>query len=216
MSIEVHMADITLLEVDCIVNAANHTLSGGGGVDGAIHRAAGPGLRHECLQLPQLRPGIRCATGEVQVTGGHGLGIRHVFHTVGPLWRDGRHDEQALLANCYWNCLKQAERLQLHSIAFPAISCGAYGFPVHLACRIAATETVAWQKAHCHPLRILLVAANNVTAQAFQQSLASLGCPGSIIDQGHFSPNPGRRRGGDMHSPATHAFPLQPLRLAAP
>ncbi len=103
MKIEVWQGDITTLAVDAIVNAANETLLGGGGVDGAIHRAAGPALLAECEQLPELRPGVRCPTGEVRATGAHALPARHVLHTVGPVWHDGQRDEPALLANCYWN-----------------------------------------------------------------------------------------------------------------
>ena len=193
MSIEIHIADITLLDVDAVVNAANPGLLGGGGVDGAIHRVAGPGLRAECAALPELRSGVRCATGDVQVTGGHRLQARYVLHTVGPVWRGGEHDEPALLANCYWNCLQQAERLALRSIAFPAISCGAFGFPVHLACRIAVAETVAWHKAHRHPMTILLVAANTATAQAYQQALSSLGTQAGVQDHAHPAPRSPRR-----------------------
>lgn len=173
MSIEVWQGDITELAVDAIVNAANETLLGGGGVDGAIHRAAGPGLLAECQQLPELRPGVRCPTGEVRATGAHALPARHVFHTVGPVWRDGRHDEAALLANCYWQSLRLAEQMGLESIAFPAISCGVYGYPLHQAAAIAVTETVTWQKSHTRPLRIILVAYNAAAFKIYQQALAS-------------------------------------------
>lgn len=127
MKIEVWQGDITTLAVDAIVNAANETLLGGGGVDGAIHRAAGPALLAECEQLPELRPGVRCPTGEVRATDAYALPARHVLHTVGPVWHDGQRDEPALLANCYWKSLQLAESLGVKSIAFPAISCGVYG-----------------------------------------------------------------------------------------
>ncbi|WP_449467567.1 O-acetyl-ADP-ribose deacetylase [Stenotrophomonas humi] len=175
MSIEVWQGDITQLAVDAIVNAANETLLGGGGVDGAIHRAAGPGLLAECEQLAELRPGVRCPTGEVRATAGHALRARHVFHTVGPVWRDGRHDEAALLANCYWQSLRLAEHMGLESIAFPAISCGVYGYPLHQAAHIAVTETVTWQKSHARPLRIILVAYNPAAFKIYQQALADAG-----------------------------------------
>jgi O-acetyl-ADP-ribose deacetylase (regulator of RNase III) len=175
MKIEVWQGDITTLDVDVIVNAANPTLLGGGGVDGAIHRAAGPGLQVECRQLPELRPGIRCATGDVQATGAHALSARHVFHTVGPVWKDGQRDEAALLANCYWRSLRLAEEMGLGSIAFPAISCGVYGYPMQQAARIAATETITWQKSHASPKRIVLVAYNTATAQAYRQALLDMG-----------------------------------------
>ncbi|WP_305806161.1 O-acetyl-ADP-ribose deacetylase [Stenotrophomonas sp. YIM B06876] len=175
MKIEVWQGDITELAVDAIVNAANETLLGGGGVDGVIHRAAGPGLLEECRRLPLLRPGVRCPIGEVRATGGHHLPARHVFHTVGPVWRDGLHDEPARLANCYWQSLRLAAQMELHSIAFPAISCGVYGYPLQQAARVAATETVTWQKSHPAPRRIILVAYNAATAQAYRQALAHLG-----------------------------------------
>ena len=175
MNIEVWQGDITELAVDAIVNAANETLLGSGGVDAAIHRAAGPALLAECQRLPELRPGVRCPTGEVRATGGHALRARHVFHTVGPMWRDGRHDEAALLANCYWQSLRLAEQMALDSIAFPAISCGVYGFPLHQAANIAVTETTTWQKSHARPLRIVLVAYNAAAFKVYQQALTSTG-----------------------------------------
>jgi O-acetyl-ADP-ribose deacetylase (regulator of RNase III) len=127
--------DITLLQVDGIVNAANRSLLGGGGVDGAIHRAAGPRLLEECRSLRG------CATGEAKVTGGYGLAARWVIHTVGPVWRGGGHAEDELLARCYRSCFTLAERHAMRSIGFPAISTGAYGFPLERATLIALTET---------------------------------------------------------------------------
>ena len=177
MKIEVWQGDITTLAVDAIVNAANESLLGGGGVDGAIHRAAGPRLLAECEALPQIRPGMRCPTGEVRATAAYDLPARHVFHTVGPVWQDGQRDEPALLANCYWKSLQLAEKLGLHSIAFPAISCGVYGYPLHQAAQVAATETVAWQRSHREPQRIILVAYNAATFKAYQSALTALGQP---------------------------------------
>lgn len=140
--IEIVPGDITQLEVDAIVNAANQAMLGGGGVDGAIHRAAGPGLLEECRATPEAHPGVRCPTGEARITGGHELPARFVIHTVGPIWRGGRRGEGELLASCYRESLRLAVEAGARSIAFPAISCGAYGYPVAEAAAVAL-ETVA-------------------------------------------------------------------------
>jgi O-acetyl-ADP-ribose deacetylase (regulator of RNase III) len=135
--IEIVKADITTLAVDAIVNAANSSLLGGGGVDGAIHRAAGPELIAECRLLGG------CKTGHAKLTRGHRLPARFIFHTVGPVWNGGGHNEHELLASCYRNCFCLAREHELHTLAFPAISCGIYRFPVDKAAEIAVRETVA-------------------------------------------------------------------------
>jgi O-acetyl-ADP-ribose deacetylase (regulator of RNase III) len=128
--IEIMQGDITKLDVDAIVNAANRSLLGGGGVDGAIHRAAGPNLLEECMQLGG------CNTGEAKITKGYNLKARHIIHTVGPVY-SGKAEDGRLLAQCYFNSLRLASQNNLKSIAFPAISCGVYGYPIKDACKIA-------------------------------------------------------------------------------
>lgn len=156
--IEVVRGDITQLDVDAIVNAANETLLGGGGVDGAIHRAAGPELLEVCRALPEIRPGVRCPTGEARITPGFRLRARYVIHTVGPIWRGGAHGEARLLAAAYRNSLLLAQEYGLKSVAYPAISAGVYGYPLEAAASIAVNEIVATFAKAPTVARVLLVA----------------------------------------------------------
>ncbi|MDX2465505.1 MAG: O-acetyl-ADP-ribose deacetylase [Porticoccus sp.] len=137
MNIEILQADITKLKVDAIVNAANNTLCGGGGVDGAIHRAAGEELLAECRTLKG------CSTGRAKITKGYYLPATYVIHTVGPVWSGGHENEEELLASCYRESIKIANEHNVKTLAFPAISCGAYRFPIERACEIAMNEVIA-------------------------------------------------------------------------
>jgi O-acetyl-ADP-ribose deacetylase len=171
MRIEVVLDDITTLDVDAIVNAANETLLGGGGVDGAIHRAAGPGLLAECRALAEVRAGVRCPTGEARITGGHALPARHVIHTVGPVWHGGTDGEARQLASCYRNCLQLADARGLRSIAFPAISCGIYGYPSERAVAIAVDAVKTWPGSR--PERVLFCCFDRTMAQRYDTLLAA-------------------------------------------
>ncbi len=143
--------DITRRQVEAIVNAANTSLLGGGGVDGAIHRAAGPELLADCRTLGG------CPTGEARITKGYHLAARWVIHTVGPVWRGGEHGEDELLRDCYRNCFALVRQHQIRSVAFPSISTGAYGFPLERAARIAVSETEACLRANQEIDRVVLV-----------------------------------------------------------
>lgn len=170
MLIDVVVADITTLAVDAIVNAANEKLVGGGGVDGAIHRAAGPDLLAQCQELPQVRRGVRCPTGQARLTGGALLPARHVIHTAGPIWLGGDNDEAELLAACYAASLRIAHEHDLRSIAFPAISCGIYGFPPEHAIPIAVESVRAWR--HASPERVLFCCFDERMAERYREALA--------------------------------------------
>ena len=141
--IRIVQGDITTLAVDAIVNAANQRMLGRGGVDGAIHRAAGPELYEACFAVPEVRPGVRCPTGEARITPGFRLPAKFVIHTVGPVYHDGRHGEPGLLAACYRNALALAAEHACRSIAFPCISTGVYGYPIEDAAKIAIREVQA-------------------------------------------------------------------------
>jgi O-acetyl-ADP-ribose deacetylase len=164
VAVEATLGDITRLEVDAIVNAANASLLGGGGVDGAIHRAAGPGLLAECRTLGG------CATGDAKATGGHRLPARWVIHTVGPVWRGGDHREAELLASCYRRCLEVAGELGAATLAVPAISTGAYGFP---RAEAAAIAVATLRSTPTDVERVLLVAFDADTLALYRAELAA-------------------------------------------
>lgn len=163
--IELSHADITTLEVDAIVNAANSTLLGGGGVDGAVHRAAGPGLLDECRSLGG------CPTGEARLTLGHRLPARYILHTVGPVWGGGTRGESNLLAGCYRSCFQLARARHLTSLAFPAISCGVYGYPLDEAAKIAVAETRAELAGNPTLRRVIFTCFTDAVAAAYRAAL---------------------------------------------
>ncbi len=157
--------DITKQRVDAIVNAANTTLLGGGGVDGAIHRAAGPELLAECRTLGG------CATGQAKITRGYKLSAKWVIHTVGPVWRDGNHGEDELLASCYRSCFALVKQHGIETVAFPSISTGAYGFPMDRAARIAIRETKDFLRTDSTLEKVLLVCFGANAAEIYKAAL---------------------------------------------
>ena len=166
--IEIVKGDITTQKVDAIVNAANESLLGGGGVDGAIHRAAGPELLVECRSLNG------CPTGEAKITKGYKLPAKHVIHTVGPIWRGGDNNEEKLLANCYKNSLRLASENNIKSIAFPSISTGVYGYPIELASRIALAEIKSFIKANKEMAKVVIVCFGEEAFQTYQEAYKEL------------------------------------------
>jgi len=166
--IEIVEGDITTLDVDAIVNAANQSLLGGGGVDGAIHRAAGPDLLAECRMIGG------CPTGEARITGGYRLLAKHVIHAVGPVWRGGQAGEAALLASCYRNSLILAREAGMSSIAFPGISTGVYGYPPEQAAWVAFGQAMRWCEEGGMPRRIVMVAFGSEAASLYRRVFAEL------------------------------------------
>ena len=165
--IEIRQGDITNLKVDAIVNAANSSLLGGGGVDGAIHRAAGPELVKECRTLGG------CPTGEARITKGYNLAARHVIHTVGPVY-SGKPRDKTLLTGCYQNSLKLAVENKVHSLAFPAISCGVYGYPIEEACKIAVDTSCKFLKTHQSIEKVIFMLFSPENLKVYEEYLRSL------------------------------------------
>jgi len=165
-SIQVKRDDITSLAVDAIVNAANRSLLGGGGVDGAIHRGAGPQLLEEC------RPLGGCETGQAKITGAYRLPAKYVIHTVGPVWQDGQHNEPELLAACYRNCMRLAVQHRIRSIAFPCISTGVYGFPKQHAAQIAFSTVDSFLQQHDCDMQVTFCCFSDSDADIYRSLIA--------------------------------------------
>jgi O-acetyl-ADP-ribose deacetylase len=166
--IHVKQGDITKENVDAIVNAANPSLMGGGGVDGAIHRAAGPGLLEECRKLGG------CAHGEARITGGYNLKAKHVIHTPGPIYKDGKNGEKETLINSYYNSMKLAKKNNLHSISFPAISAGVYGYPKDEACKVAVDTTLKFMAEEDYTIDVSFILFDKENFERYIKYIANL------------------------------------------
>jgi O-acetyl-ADP-ribose deacetylase (regulator of RNase III) len=167
--VRVVQGDITKLDVDAIVNAANETLLGGGGVDGAIHRAAGPELFAECLRIGG------CPTGQARITGGHRLPAKHVIHTVGPIYGTGREGKAELLRSCYEQSLRLAAEHESATVAFPCISTGAFGYPKDEACEIATATVLDWLRRHEYPRQVTFCCFEAEDTRLYRNRLRALG-----------------------------------------
>jgi O-acetyl-ADP-ribose deacetylase (regulator of RNase III) len=166
--ISVIKGDITSQKVDAIVNAANNSLMGGGGVDGSIHRAAGPGLLDECKRL------AGCPTGEAKITGGYNLPAKWIIHTVGPIWRDGNNGEDETLARCYKSCLALVDQYSIKTIAFPSISTGVFRFPLERAPKIALREINAFLEGNTSLEEVVIVCFNDISYQCYLKSFVKM------------------------------------------
>ena len=175
--LKVERGNIVRFQVDAIVNAANERMLGGGGVDGAIHQAAGLRLLEACFAVPEVRPGVRCPVGEARITDGFDLPARYVIHTVGPIWQGGNSGEDDALAACYRSCLNLAEQYRVQSIAFPAISCGVFRFPVARACSIAAREVRQHLSRSTSISTVILVAFDSAMLEALRAATGDLSEP---------------------------------------
>jgi O-acetyl-ADP-ribose deacetylase len=178
--VEVVVGDITRQDVDAIVNAANEALAGGGGVDGAIHAAAGPALLAACRRLPEVAPGVRCPTGDARITPGFRLRARHVIHTVGPVWHGGQKGEPSLLASCYRRAIELGAEHGLATLAFPAISTGIFGYPLEAASAVAVESLGSALADAPSVARVALVAFSEPTARALREALVARSAPSPI------------------------------------